>query len=63
MRWEAAASEGICALEVQLDAFVHEALSIAPLVHAATEMGVLTGYSGGGTGKTDAVHIGRESAV
>ena len=41
--------ERIGALEIQLDAFLHKALPVAPLVHPIFEMGVqdLHGYNDG----------------
>jgi hypothetical protein len=50
---DAPASEGICALEIQLDAFFHEALAVAPLVYSVFEMGVqdLHGCNAAVTGK------------
>ena len=51
MRW-GHTCQGICALEIQLGTFFHEALAIAPLVYPVFEMRVqdLYGYRDSVTG-------------
>jgi hypothetical protein len=53
MLWDAPASEGIRALEIQLGAFFHEALAVTPLMYSVFAMGIqnLHSYSAAVAGK------------
>lgn len=56
---DAPASEGIGALEIQLGAFLHEPLAIAPLVNSVFEMGIQNFHGCGGVVTRGCAHQGR----